>query len=77
MEEMNNNSSGSDTDGEMDEDGDGTYDFAPLPPFDFQRESEEIRRTGALHSLRMSFAGRYRFFRCKYHQRCENKRRDT
>ena len=53
MEEMNDNSSGSDMDGEMDEDVDGTYDFAPLPPFDFQRESEKIRRTGALHLLRM------------------------
>lgn len=53
VEEMNNNSSGSDTDGEMGEDGEGTYDFAPLPQFDFQRESEEIRRTGALHLLRM------------------------
>ena len=52
-EEMNYNSSGSDMDGEMNEDDDGTYDFAPLPPFDFKRESEEIRRTGALHLLRM------------------------
>ena len=44
----------SDMDGEMDEDGDGIYDFAPLPPFDLQRESEETRRTGALHLLRMN-----------------------
>lgn len=53
VEEMNDNSSGSDMDGEMDEDVGGTYEFAPLPLFDFQRESEEIRRTGALHLLRM------------------------
>ena len=38
----------------MDEDDDGIYDFAPLPPFDLQRESEEIRRTGALQLLRMN-----------------------
>lgn len=49
VEEINNNSSGSDMDGEINEDD----DFAPLPPIDFQRESEEIRRTGALHLLRM------------------------
>ena len=43
VEEINNNASGSDMDGEINEDD----DFAPLPPFDFQRESEEIRRTAA------------------------------
>ena len=38
----------------MDEDDEGIYDFAPLPPFDLQRESEETRRTGALHLLRIN-----------------------
>ena len=38
---INHNSSGSDMGGEMNEDDDGIYDFAPLPPIDFQRKSEE------------------------------------
>ena len=49
VEEINNNSSGSDMDGEINQDN----DFAPLTTIDFQRESEEIRCTGALHLLKM------------------------
>lgn len=61
VEEINNNSSGSDMDGEINEDD----DFAPLPPIDFQRESEEIRRTGALHLLRMKDKDRVYAIRIK------------
>lgn len=34
------------------------YDLTSLPQFDFQRETEEIRRTGALHLLRMKYQDR-------------------
>jgi hypothetical protein len=53
-EQENDISSESEMEFDMDDDGPQLYDdAAPLPRFDFEQESEEIRRTSALHLLKM------------------------
>lgn len=53
-EQENDISSESEMEFDIDDDGPQLYDdAAPLPRFDFEQESEEIRRTSALHLLKM------------------------
>ena len=58
MNDVNGNSSESETEMHNNGGNGGFYDSAPLAQFDFQREAEEIRRTGTLYLLKMKHRDR-------------------